>query len=82
MHPFSWPESRKPISRLEQIKILLAIDTGRHIDNDKCEMYECVAFRLEPLVEGSHNDLDGEKIEDGPIQAHVQPAGMLFFSGA
>lgn len=73
---------RKPISRPRMIQIALAIETGGHIRHDQCEMYECVAFRLEPLEEGSHNDLDGEKIEDGPIQAAVLPAAARFFSGA
>ena len=72
---------RKPISRLRMIQIALAIETGGHIHHDQCEMYECVAFRLEPLEEGSHNDLDGEKIEDGPLQAAVLPAAAQFFSG-
>ena len=63
------------------VQIALAIETGRHVDHDQCEMYECVAFRLEPLEEGSHNDLDGEKIEDGPIQACVLPGAARFFSG-
>mmetsp|Transcript_18581 Transcript_18581/g.40242 ORF Transcript_18581/g.40242 Transcript_18581/m.40242 type:complete len:716 (-) Transcript_18581:49-2196(-) len=76
---------RKPISRLEMIQIALAIETGHHVHHTKCEMYECVAYRLEPLVEGggsSHNDLDGEKIEDGPIQACVLPGAARFFSAA
>ena len=64
------------------IQIALAIETGGHIHHDQCEMYECSAFRLGPLEGGSHNDLDGEKIEDGPIQAAVLPAAAWFFSGA
>jgi len=72
---------RAPISRLRMVQIALAMETGRHVHHDRCEMYECVAFRLEPLEDGSHNDLDGEKIEDGPIQAAVQPAAARFFSG-
>ena len=67
---------------MRMIQIALAIETGGHIHHDQCEMYECSAFRLEPLEEGSHNDLDGEKIEDGPIQAAVLPAAARFFSGA
>jgi len=72
---------RAPISRLRMVQIALAMETGRHVNHGRCEMYECVAFRLEPLEDGSHNDLDGEKIEDGPIQAAVQPAAARFFSG-
>jgi len=62
--------------------MFLNIESGGHVTHDRCEQYDCAAFRLCPLEDGSHNDLDGEKIESGPIQARVLPASMLFFSGA
>lgn len=70
---------RSPISRLQMLKLALGIESAGHIHHDRCEMYECMAFRLVPGEEGSHNDLDGEKIEDGPIQACVLPGAANFF---
>lgn len=37
------------------------------------EFIQCKAYRLEPITEGSFNDLDGEVVESGPIQAKVLP---------
>ena len=39
------------------------------------EFIKCSAYRLEPITKGSFNDLDGEVIEPGPIQAAIsQPS--------
>lgn len=39
------------------------------------EFIKCSAYRLEPITKGSFNDLDGEVIESGPIQAAIsQPS--------
>jgi hypothetical protein len=36
--------------------------------------------RLEHLTKGSFNDIDGEQVEDGPVQAHVLPAAFKYFA--
>jgi sphingosine kinase len=61
------------ISRIQMSRILLSLESGKHVYLDGVEFIECVAFRLEPLVAGSFNDLDGEVIESGPVQACVLP---------
>ena len=71
---------RRPISRFALTSILLKLETGAHISHDKVEFFNCKAFRLEPMTKGSFNDLDGEVIEPGPIQAHVMPSAMPFFT--
>ena len=40
------------------------------------EFIECSAYRLEPITDGSFNDLDGEVVEAGPIQATVSPSSL------
>jgi sphingosine kinase len=72
---------RGNVSRFQLIKCLLHLDTGGHIDQDCVEYIECVAYRLEPTAPGSYNDIDGEKVEDGPIQAHVIRGCMRVFAG-
>lgn len=71
---------RRPISRFALTSILLKLETGTHISHDKVEFFNCKAFRLEPMTKGSFNDLDGEVIEPGPIQAQVMPSVMPFFT--
>lgn len=62
--------------------MFLKIESGEHINENACEVYDCVAYRLEPLESGSFNDLDGEVIEAGPIQACVLPSVIQFFTGS
>jgi diacylglycerol kinase family enzyme len=38
--------------------------------------------RTEHLTKGSFNDIDGEQVEDGPVQAHVLPAAFKYFATA
>ena len=71
----------EPCSRLEIAKILLGLETASHVSNKHVEFIKCLAFRLEPITPGSFNDLDGEVIESGPIQAHVMPAAINVFTG-
>lgn len=59
--------------------MLLAMDTGKHIEMEGAEYIACTAYRLEP--QGSYNDLDGEVIESGPVQAHVIPGVLNVFAG-
>jgi diacylglycerol kinase family enzyme len=61
-------------------RILLGLETGSHADLPQAEFIECSAYRLEPITEGSYNDLDGEVIETGPIQGMVMPGAMKVFS--
>jgi len=73
---------REPCSRLELAKILLSLENASHVSYKRAEFIECVAFRLEPITLGSFNDLDGEVIEAGPIQARVLPAATNIFTGS
>ena len=66
-------------SRYQMTLLLLALETGTHIRSPAAEFIECVAYRLEPITSGSYNDLDGEEIEPGPIQAHVMPGAIQVF---
>jgi sphingosine kinase len=67
------------ISRYRMVRILLGLETGSHVDMAGVEFVECVAYRLEHFTEGSFNDIDGEKVEDGPVQAHVLPGAFQVF---
>ena len=71
---------RASCSRLELVKMFLEIETGGHVKHEACEIYECVAFRLEPLCEGSYNDIDGESVEKGTIQGKVVPNAFKMFA--
>jgi sphingosine kinase len=70
---------RAPCSRYKVAKALLSLASGTHTSMDAVEFIECVAYRLEPLSSGSYNDLDGERIEDGPVQANVLPSVVQVF---
>lgn len=70
---------RNNIPRLQVVKIALAIGTGGHVDMEGVEFIKCTAFRLEPITKGSFNDLDGEVVESGPIQAQVLPGAIDVF---
>ena len=63
------------------LELLLKLESGKHIQCKDAEVVDCVAYRLEPLTDNSYNDLDGELIEPGPIQACVMPYGAQFFAG-
>jgi sphingosine kinase len=71
---------RKPCSRWELLNILLGFDSGLHVINPKAEMYQCVSYRLDPLTEGSFNDIDGEVVEPGRIQGYVIPSAIKFYT--
>jgi len=71
---------RGNVSRYRMARILLGLETGSHINMPGVELIACTAYRLEPLVAGSYNDLDGEVIEEGPLQAQVFPAAYRLFS--
>lgn len=52
------------------------------MDSDLVELVECVAWRLEPLTQGSYNDLDGEVVQAGPIQGKVLPSAIQVFGNS
>lgn len=61
--------------------MLLQLDSGGHVNHDDCEVIDCVAYQFEPLSDVSYNVLDGELLENGPIQASFLPGGAQFFVG-
>ena len=71
-------------SRCELLNLLLTIDEGKHVNEDKVEIVKAYAYRLEPVVYGNDSDgiysLDGEVVEYGPIQASVIPAAARIAS--
>lgn len=60
-------------------KILLGFETGSHVNIPQAEFIACTAYRLEPITNGSFNDLDGEVIESGPIQGQIQPSALRIY---
>lgn len=76
-HPFLF--HRGKVSRLRMAMILLGLDSGGHANMPGVEFIKCSAYRLEPVSPGSYNDLDGEVIEDGPVQGHVLPSAVKVF---
>jgi sphingosine kinase len=71
---------RRGLSRYQMIKWLLSLDHhGSQMNCEITEMIQCVAWRLEPLSEGSYNNLDGEVVESGPIQGRVVPSAIQTF---
>ena len=63
------------VSRLRLALILLSMEHGGHVGMNGVEFVKCSAYRLEPITNGSFNDLDGEVIESGHIQAAIsQPS--------
>ena len=71
---------RASCSKLRVIQLLLKLDSGGHFDCEDLECIDCVAYQLEPLTNVSYNVLDGELLEDGPIQACMMKGGAQFFS--
>ena len=69
-------------SRLKLVAIMLKLEYGTHIKYEECEVYDCIAFRLEPITTGSYNDLDGERIDDGIVHAKVLPSAINIFANA
>jgi diacylglycerol kinase family enzyme len=59
--------------------VLLALDNGAYLDQDCVEVIHCLAYRLDPVSPGSFNDLDGEVIDEGPIQGQILPSAIRAF---
>ena len=68
------------VSRLRLALILLSMEHGGHVDMNGVDFIECSAYRLEPITKGSFNDLDGEVIESGPIQAAISQLSLQAYS--
>ena len=69
---------RLSCSRFRLLQMLLKLESGGHIECDGLEIVRCLAYRLEPLSNNTYNDLDGEMIEDGPIQASIFNTAQFF----
>lgn len=76
---YNYTLNSEPCPRLELAKIMIGLENASHVSSKNAEVIKCVAFRLQPLSPGSCNDLDGEVIEAGPVQAHVMPSAMNIF---
>ena len=62
--------------------MLLQLDSGKLIESPFLIYIPCVAYRFEPpFPDLSHNVLDSEALENGPVQAHMLPDGGRFFCG-
>ncbi|KAG7361426.1 ATP-NAD kinase-like domain containing protein [Nitzschia inconspicua] len=70
---------RGNVSRFRLALIALTMAHGGQVDMPYVEFIQCTAYRLEPITMGSFNDLDGEVVEPGPIQAAVIPGAMQAF---
>ena len=69
---------RSSVSRLRLLQMLLKLETGGHIECEGLEIVSCSAYRLEPLSDNTYNDLDGELIEGGTIQASLFNTANFF----
>ena len=69
---------RGKMSRFTMAMILIGLETGTHAQYEQCEFIDCCAYRLEPITQGL-SVLDGEVIEEGPIQANVLPQALTVF---
>ncbi|GKY91331.1 hypothetical protein MPSEU_000105300 [Mayamaea pseudoterrestris] len=71
---------RSGVSKFRLIQTMLGLQAGTHVNVPGVEFIECVAYRLEPISPGSYNDIDGEVVEAGPIQAKVNASALNVFS--
>eukprot|EP00522_Entomoneis_paludosa_P009230 CAMPEP_0172463622 /NCGR_PEP_ID=MMETSP1065-20121228/47844_1 /TAXON_ID=265537 /ORGANISM="Amphiprora paludosa, Strain CCMP125" /LENGTH=141 /DNA_ID=CAMNT_0013219619 /DNA_START=120 /DNA_END=545 /DNA_ORIENTATION=- len=74
---------RGKVSRLRMALILLGLENGSHLGQPYVEEVDCCAFRVEPSTErGARigmNVVDGELVEEGPVQGHLLPGRFQFF---
>jgi sphingosine kinase len=71
---------RQPISRWKMARILLAVESGSHTKLPGVEWIICRQFRLTPDRDDvSYNDVDGEEVVRGPVQAIVEPKRLRYF---
>jgi sphingosine kinase len=67
------------VTRFRLALIALTMAEGGQVNMPCVEFIQCKAYRLEPITLGSFNDLDGEVVEPGPIQAAVLPRAIKAF---
>ena len=65
---------RASVTRARILRIMLAFEEGKEMNDDAAEIVRVKAFRLEPLTEHGILTVDGESVKYGPIQAHVLPS--------
>ena len=65
---------RASVTRARILRILLAFEEGKEMNDDAAEIIRVKAFRLEPLTQHGMLTVDGESVKYGPIQAHVLPS--------
>ena len=65
---------RSSITRARILRIMLAFQDGKEMNDDAAETVCVKAFRLEPLTERGILAVDGESVKYGPIQAQVLPS--------
>jgi len=53
----------------QMIRFFYALGSGAHLERDMCRVIPVHAFRLEPVTRGGHTVVDGELVEDAPVQA-------------
>ena len=64
------------MGRFDILRLLIAMDTGDHVNHPKVRTYKCTAYRIEPHSDpnnGGLYTLDGESVEYGPIQGMMHP---------
>lgn len=74
---------RGNVSRYRLAMILLALESGSHVDMPGAEWIKCTAYRLDPVkgnnIRETYNNVDGERVEPGPIQGCVHPRAIRYF---
>lgn len=74
---------RGNVSRYRLTMILLALETGTHVNLPGVEWIQCTAYRLDPVrgnnIRETYNNIDGERVEPGPIQGYVHPKAIRYF---
>lgn len=69
-------------STLDLLRLLVDMETGRHISNPKVKQLKATAFRYEPLniADKGLLTLDGELLPYGPCQAKIMPSAASVLS--
>ncbi|CAM9706026.1 unnamed protein product [Choristocarpus tenellus] len=63
---------KKGASKWKMLQLLMDMEKGKHLRHVDVVQCHCVrAFRLEPLTNRGRTSLDGEEIDNGPVQQHV-----------
>lgn len=71
---------RSPISRWKLAQILLGLENGSHEKLPGIEWIQCKQYRLVAADEvASYNDLDGELVVRGTVQAMIEPTHLTYF---